>query len=295
MTPGSPSDLPLKLQQTILDQEMREAELELARPALGLVLSGLLAGFGVGFSVLIAAVLMTQFGPHVSEPARELLIANAYTIGFMLVILARTDLFTEYTTIAILPVLDGRASVGRLARLWGLVYVGNIAGTAAIAAVVVVAGQGLQVADPRSFATMAERLVGHSPAVILVSSCLAGWLMGLLSWLVISARETISQIFVIWLVTFIIGYAHLHHSITGSVEALVGVFTAAHLRAEEYAHFLGWTTLGNIVGGVVFAVLIRYSTLLSASRDKPDTERSGSARRTNRSRAREGGSNDSGF
>jgi formate/nitrite transporter FocA (FNT family) len=41
--------------------------------------------------------------------------------GFLFVILGRSELFTEHTTLAVLPVLDGRASLRQLGRLWGLI------------------------------------------------------------------------------------------------------------------------------------------------------------------------------
>jgi formate/nitrite transporter FocA (FNT family) len=49
--------------------------------------------------------------------------------------------------------------------------------------------------------------------VIFGSAVLAGWLMGLLAWLVAAARETISQLVLVALVTWMIGFARLHHSI----------------------------------------------------------------------------------
>ncbi len=59
----------------------------------------------------------------------------------------------------------------------------------------------------------------------LLSAILEGWLMGLLAWLVAAARETISQLFIIWLITASIGIAHLHHCIVGNVEVLAGLFS----------------------------------------------------------------------
>lgn len=110
---------PLKSYRTILQQEILQAEQEIRRPGLGLFVSGLLAGFGVGMSLFLMAAVRTLSADVLPEAVAVLLMANAYTVGFIIVILGRTDLFTEYTTIAILPVLMGRASVAALGRLWG--------------------------------------------------------------------------------------------------------------------------------------------------------------------------------
>jgi formate-nitrite transporter family protein len=100
--------------------------------------------------------------------------------------------------------------------------------------------------------------VSHPWTVILLSGVLAGWLMGLLSWLVAASRDTISQVFMVWLVTFVIGLAHLHHSVAGSAEVLAGVFSGQGATAGDFLHFLSASTLGNAVGGIVFVAVIKY-------------------------------------
>ena len=52
-----------------------------------------------------------------SDPTTLLLMAATYPVGFIFVIVGRSEFFTEHTTLAVFPVLGGRASVGRLARL----------------------------------------------------------------------------------------------------------------------------------------------------------------------------------
>ena len=94
--------------------------------------------------------------------------------------------------------------------------------------------------------------------MILASGVLAGWLMGLLSWLVKAGQETISKIFVVWLVTGSIGLMRLHHCIVGSVEVLAGLMTGTG-SIGDYGRFLLWSTIGNTVGGVVFVALVKYA------------------------------------
>ena len=51
-----------------------------------------------------------------AEPVGEMLIANMYAVGFIFVVLGRSELFTEQTTLAVLTVLNGEASVAALAE-----------------------------------------------------------------------------------------------------------------------------------------------------------------------------------
>jgi formate/nitrite transporter FocA (FNT family) len=142
--------------------------------------------------------------------------------------------------------------------LWGLIYVANLIGAAAFAAFAAFLGPRLGVIEPRAFGEIAGGLVSHPEWVILLSGVLAGWLMGLLSWLVAASRDTISQIFIVWLVTFGIGFLHLHHCMAGSAEVLAGVFSGLGADLAGFGKFLLWSTLGNIAGGIVFVALIKW-------------------------------------
>jgi formate-nitrite transporter family protein len=261
------NEKPLKSNLDVLDQEIAQAVEELNRPARGLLMSGLLAGFGVGVSLLLLAAIKAGGEGALPELLVSMLAANGYALGFIIVIMANTDLFTEYTTIAILPVLTRDASARALARLWVLVYVSNLVGGAIFAWMAVAVASPIGGIPQEIFGEIARELVQHSGWLILGSALLAGWLMGLLSWLVTAARETISQIFFIWIIGFTIGFVPLHHSVVGTVEVVAGMLTGA-VAWLDFGRFLLWTTIGNAIGGVVFALLIRYSVLIGGG--KPD-------------------------
>ncbi len=112
--------------------------------------------------------------------------------------------------------------------------------------------------DNAAFRAIAHPLVDHPAYVIVLSGVLAGWLMGLLSWLVAAGRNTISQIVIVWMITAAIGLAHLHHAILGSVEVLAGVFSS-QVTLGDFGHFLLWATLGNMIGGPVFVALLKFT------------------------------------
>jgi formate/nitrite transporter FocA (FNT family) len=138
------------------------------------------------------------------------------------------------------------------------VYAANLIGTAGFAGLAVLIGPALGVIDPRAFGEIASARTGHPGWVILLSGLLAGWLMGLLSWLVAAARDTISQVVITLIVAGVIGFVHLHHVVVGSAEVLAGVFAGRGVTAADYGHFLLWTTLGNALGGPLFVAVIKY-------------------------------------
>jgi formate/nitrite transporter FocA (FNT family) len=249
---------PKKPSEEILRHEIMEGVDALDRPLAPLFISGLSAGLDIGFSLFVMAVARTLIGDSWGEPAVVLVTANAYAVGFIFVVLGRAELFTEQTTLAVLPVLNGRAGLGALARLWGVVYVANLLGAAAFAGLAVLIGPAVGVIDPSVFGDFARRMTDHTGPVIFAGAVLAGWLMGLMSWLVAASRDTIGQIALVWLIATVIGLARLSHVVVGSVEVLAGVFSGQGVTAADYAHFLFWATLGNALGGAFFVALIKY-------------------------------------
>jgi len=221
------------------------------------LLSGLSAGLDIGFGPLFMAVVLTLTAGVYDHATQTLLVSNAYAIGFVFVVLGRSELFTEHTTLAVLPVLDRRSTIRALLRLWGLVYVGNLVGSAVFAVALVWLGPAYGVVGPDALVELAVPLLDHGVFVTFAGAVLAGWLMGLLSWIVAGADDTASRLLVVWLIAAAIGLAHLPHSIAGSVEVLSGLLTA-HVASLVFVRFLVVSTVGNAVGGVVFVALLKY-------------------------------------
>lgn len=253
----------------ILVEEISEGRQALDRPLMGLLLSGISAGLDIGFSLFLMGVMATLVNGRMSEPVAEILIANMSALGFILVVQGRSELFTEHTTLAVLPVLSGQASLGSLGRLWAVVYVANLIGAAVFAGVAVLTGPALGIIDPMAFEQIAARVHEHPAGAMVLSAILAGWLMGLLSWLVTASRDTIGQIVIVWLIATSIGFAHLHHSILGAVEVLAGLFAAQGTTLSDCGRFLAWTTLGNAIGGTVFVAILKYSHATRAGQEAP--------------------------
>jgi formate-nitrite transporter family protein len=260
----------------ILREEIAEGVQALDRPPLGLLLSAVSGGLDVGFSLFVMAAMRTRAAGVLAEPVLDLLVASAYAVGFIFVNLGRSELFTEHTTLAVLPVLDRKGTIAGLARAWGLIYAGNLIGAAGFAALAVLIGPMLGIIRPEVFGEIARLVVSPSSQAILLSGVLAGWLMGLMSWLVTAARDTISQIALVWLIASVIGFARLHHAIVGSVEVLAGVFADQGVTLADYGRFLGWATLGNGLGGIFFVALLKYghATISNESPQPGSTESS---------------------
>src|SRR3954453_6464367 len=104
---------------------------ELERPASSLLFSSLAAGMLIGFSFL-AQAFVSHYAP---EPYKHALASMVYPVGFMFVIMGRSELFTENTLEPVIPLLHKRdaKTLRQMLRMWGLLIVGNMVGAALFA------------------------------------------------------------------------------------------------------------------------------------------------------------------
>ncbi len=243
----------------ILDEQIEKAMEEHKRSNSDVFVSAIAAGLELGFSVFLMGVLYSLYFEQVSAASLHMILSLAYPLGFIFVVIGKSELFTEHTTMAILPVFNRRTTIKSLLILWGVIYSGNLIGGTLFSLGLVKLPIDMGVILPEALVSMAAKMIRFDWSVILGSGILAGWLMGLLSWLVASSQETFSRIFSIILVTVVIGLGGLHHSIVGSIEVFSGMLLSEDITILSYLHVLTWSTFGNLIGGVVFVALLKFS------------------------------------
>ena len=242
----------------ILDEQIDTGLKEFKRSNSGLFISAFAGGLEIGFSLLFMSTIFTLFAGDLSPQALKLSLALCYPIGFIFVIIGRSELYTEHTALAILPVLSGSVKLKELFVLWGLVYSGNLIGGYLFSLIISYIGPIVGFVEPEALYHIAHELVDFDWHVIFLSALLAGWMMGLLGWLVTSSQETISRIIVIIFVTFIIGLTGLHHCIVGSIEVFSGWISSPDIGLDDYLKFQVWASLGNTIGGAFFVAILKY-------------------------------------
>lgn len=243
----------------ILEEQIDASLQEFNRSNTGLFMSAFTAGLEIGFSILAIGTVFTLFSDLISPESLKVYLALCYSVGFIFVIIGRSELFTEHTALAILPVLNRSVSLKELFALWGIVYAGNLLGGFLFGFLLVNVGPQVGFINQESFYFLAHELVKFEWNVIFLSALLAGWMMGLLGWLVTSSQETVSRILMIILVTALIGLGGLHHCIVGSIEVFAGMITSERISSMDYFKFQLWATLGNIIGGSVFVAVLKFS------------------------------------
>jgi formate/nitrite transporter FocA (FNT family) len=234
-----------------------EGEEELERTNTALALSGLAGGLSMGFSFLALALLDASM-PDTGW--RHAISSFGYSVGFIIVVLGRQQLFTENTLTAVLPVLTRRDLKTFLsaARLWAIVLLANIAGTWIFAAIIFAPN----VFPPDVVAALKSVAQESIPPVFyatLVKSFFAGWLIALMVWILPAAQS--AKIFVILIITYIVSLAHLSHIVAGSTEAAYDVLSGGANFGQYLIGFLIPTLIGNILGGVVLVTILNHGSI----------------------------------
>jgi len=250
------SDEALRHPDDTIELAIEEGLEQLNRPFISLILSSIAAGLILGFTAMAVAVVTHILAPTPLNVLTRLATAIVYPLGFVICIVGGTQLFTEHTATSVYPVLDSRASIFKLLRLWVTVLGGNIAG--AILSGLLLRSTDEVIQARNGYLDIGEHLVKYTASSLILSAVLAGWLMAQGAWLILAARSTSSQILCIYIVTFLIGLGGLHHSIAGSVEILTAYFISDTFSLAQVLRFIAWAVLGNLIGGTIFVALLNY-------------------------------------
>lgn len=244
---------PLVIHEVICAQGIEELE----RAPAGLALSGLAAGLSVGFSFLAEATIASVL-PH--APWARLLSSFGYSIGFLIVILGQQQLFTETTLTALIPTLTvlSRTYVLRTLRVWGIVLVANLIPTLIWG--LVSARTGLfDDATRAAMLELGDATLAHGFGHTVALAGIAGWLIGLMVWLLPAAGS--AKVPIIILLTSLVALLGTPHIIAGSAEAAFAVASGDGGIMDYLWRFLAPTLIGNVLGGTLLAAVLNHAQI----------------------------------
>jgi len=237
----------------IFEAIRREGEHELSRPFSALWWSGVAAGLSISMSVLCKGFLESIL-PDEDWAAG---ISNlGYTVGFLIVILGRMQLFTENTITPILPLFlaPTRAHLYQTARLWGIVFIANLVGCAA-AALMLVHGHILPDARFEGILSVSRHYAEATAFEHFTWGVPAGFIIAALVW-VLSRMESAGEVLMIMILTYMIGLGGMSHVVAGSTELFILVARGELALATAVFGGILPAFAGNVLGGTgIFAAL----------------------------------------
>ncbi len=230
-----------------------EGEDELSRPAQSLWWSGMAAGIAIFLSVIGSGALAAQVGIE-----QKAIVCIGYTLGFLVVVLGRLQLFTENTITAVIPLLHQKNSktFNSLMRLWSIVFVANMIGVF-IAAFATIHLQIFPDNVMEGIIDVSYDYVDRNGLQFFTQGVPAGFLVAALVWMLPSARE--SAFFLITSITYFIALTGSTHVIAGSGEVFIVMLLGDISLLDAVADTILPTLAGNVLGGTALFTLLAYS------------------------------------
>ncbi len=232
--------------------EMASAKVAaLKRNPFGFFIGSMMAGAYVGFGIVLIFVVGSA-----ADPAYQKLVMGAsFGIALTLVVFAGSELFTGHTMYMPLGWLRRRVNGANLISVWFFVWIGNLVGSAGLAALFVLGGAAGLVSEPSSFLNQVVAAKMNAPIIeLLARAILCNWLVTLALWM--SARTSSDAgkaIVIFWaLYAFIAsGFEHSVANMTLFTISLLGEHPAAVSLSGMFYNLL-WVTLGNLISGSLF-------------------------------------------
>ena len=176
-----------------------QGDQELERSVAALWWSALAAGLTMGLSLMAMGLLNSRLP---EGEAFKVIASFGYCAGFLAVILARQQLFTENTLTAVLPVMTKPTlnNFGRLLRLWTVVLFGNLCGTLLVAYVML----HLPIFDTRTdlaFLDIGRKVMENDASKMFAKGIVSGWMIATMVWMIPSMES--AKMWIILLITYL--------------------------------------------------------------------------------------------
>jgi formate/nitrite transporter FocA (FNT family) len=242
-----------------------EGRRRLTRPLLELSATALVGGFDVAFGVVAFALAAGAVAGAAGTGLAHLAGALAFGIGFVFVVVGKSELFTENFLVPIAGLDRGdRASWLKLGELWLAALTLNLIGGTTLALIVTSKGV-VPGSSQHEVVRLAERLAGHGAAAAFLSAIVAGALMTLMTWFVEGAAESMGvRILMSWIVGALIALGTFNHAVVSTIELVFGMRYGANVSVGDLFANLGLAVAGNLVGGLLLVTFARTAQAFAA-------------------------------
>ncbi len=242
------------------ERSVDEGARRLGRSWPSLFATGVVGGLDVGAGVL--ALLVVEHQTH-----DEMLGAVAFTIGFVALTLAHSELFTEDFMMPLVAVVARQARVREVIRLWS--------GTAATNLLGGWIATGLTIAALPHLRATAIAAGTHYTAMGIgwrsfASGILGGGAITLMTWMERGTESMVGKLAAAVSIAFILAAGPLNHAIVASLLMFAAIHAHAPFGYLDWAASASWAALANIVGGVGLVTVLR---LIQIGRDPVAEER----------------------
>lgn len=237
---------------------LSEGDRRLNRRPLAAMSTGLVGGFDVMIGVAVASTVAGALSTVMPSKVAAVLGALTFGIGFVLISIGRSELFSENFLIPVGAVMERRQPPRRLLNLWAPTLAANIVGMFILSAIFSVS----KVLDHNALVAAghtANVLADRGAWAAFLSAVIAGVVMTLWTWLGIAVRTDMGRVLVALLIGFTIAAPTMNHVIVGTGELMFGVLSGqSHATWGDVGADFLLALAGNLVGGTLFVTLTRF-------------------------------------
>lgn len=242
------------------DRTVGEGAQRLHRPWTQVLVTGFFGGAEVAFGVLAMVAVVAATGS-------QLLGGLAFSIGFLALLLGRSELFTEGFLVPVATVVARRASWGQLAKLWSGTLIANLAGGWLLMRLITTGFPDLHDQLIESATHFATAPLSWETASLAL---MGGAVITLMTRMQHGTDSMPAKIAAAVAGAFLLAGLEMFHSILDSLLIFGALHTGeAPFGYLEAAGWFSYTLVGNIAGGLLLVTLLR----LLRSKDRIAEER----------------------
>jgi formate/nitrite transporter FocA (FNT family) len=251
--------VPAPQPEEIYERTRSEGRRRLERPLLELSATSLVGGFDIAFGVAAFGLVAGAVDTQTSEPIAQTAGAIAFGIGFVFVVVGRSELFTENFLIPVAALDRERRSLIKLGELWVATLVLNLVGGVLLALMLTAEGV-LRSEAQAPLIRLADHLEELSTGPSFLSAVVAGALLTLMTWFVEGAARSMGvRIAMAWLVGALVALGTFNHAIVSTIEIVFGIRFGADVGYDSLFANLGIAVAGNLVGGLGLVTFARFA------------------------------------
>jgi len=260
---------PLEIAETLCEIGQGKTEISFDRIFILAMLAGVYIGFGSQLATTVSLGLSSKVGIGFSR----FLQGAAFSVGLMLVVISRAELFTG-NNLMILSLYDGKIKLKKLLRNWVSVYSGNFVGSVLLVSIIF--GGGLYAIGGNALGVRALEIANSKVNLTFVQALCRGiacnWLVCLAVLMATSAHDTTGKIFSCFFPIMTFVACGFEHSIANMYFVPMGLFlkgvdSVVRQSGVDLTN-LSWqsfilrnlipVTIGNIIGGAFFVATLYW-------------------------------------
>ena len=225
-----------------------------------LLATGAVGGIDLSLGVLGLLIVQDATGSH-------MLGALAFTIGFIALTLARSELFTENFLVPVTAIVAGNASMGALARLWFGTGAMNLVGGFVV--------MWLTMSALPNLRTVAVEVGRFYPNLGITWEAfslgiLGGMTITVMTWMERNSSSELPKVIAAMAASFLLAAGPLNHVIVSSVEMFGALHAGAPFGYLDWAGATLWAMIANMLGGMLLVTVLR---LVQVGRHDIESER----------------------